>query len=225
MKNLQGGPLFNKIVFYIQNIISPPHCYFCRIFINDYLSLCDKCSELIKPISSYKIELTQNYSLTVHAVSDYKDPIKPMILAKKWSEYSACKQIAQIIWKNSSLRNIDFDYLVPIPLHWTRFASRGYNQAQVIAQELSVLSGKPVVLCLKRYRRTLYQFLLSSSDRKENVANVFQLISKDNAVFEGKTIMLVDDLMTTGSTLKTAGKILVKLKPKSVQAIVACRVI
>ena len=114
---------------------------------------------------------------------------------------------------------------VPIPLHWTRFAWRGYNQADEIAQVLAQKRGKPVVHLLQRIQRTRYQAELESPQRKENVKKAFTLRVADKNLYQDKHIILVDDLMTTGATLQAAAKELFKLKPASITAVVVCRVI
>lgn len=215
--------LFAKIYYQLTKLLSPPHCYFCKAFMNDYVVLCKTCTQLIKPVVSVRVLVTQKYMMTVHAVSDYEEPLRSLILAKSRSDYTASKLLAQLIWQHSALKNINFDYLVPIPLHWTRYAYRGYNQSQVLAQELSNLTKKPIAACVKRFKRTVFQSALKGSERKDNVSQAFQLATS-NCDYEGKTFLLVDDLMTTGSTLQAVAKVLTALKPQAIHAIVACRV-
>lgn len=216
--------IFTKISYFLRYIISPPFCRYCRIFLTQYSVFCDSCKEIIKPIISTDLEIKKEIKLRVHAISNYKEPIKSLILSKSISDYSASIDIAHLIWQLTVLKNIDFDFFVPVPLHWSRYAYRGYNQAQVIAKELAVLSKKPVVSALKRTKRTIFQSMLSGIDRKKNVEEAFVLAISGEKI-ENKNIVLVDDLMTTGSTLLACAKILMKYNPKSIQAVVACRVI
>ncbi len=206
------------------DFIAPSYCAYCRIFLSTRAVYCTTCTELIRTLVSIAVPLINNYELTVLAACDYKEPLKSLILAKTWSDATASKRLAHVIWQHSALKNITFDFLVPVPLHWTRKARRGYNQAALIAHELSILSGKPVVQCIKRIKRTRFQALLSALARKQNVSDAFVLDVKDKAAYENKTFMLVDDLMTTGSTLQALGKVLVQLKPQKIYAVVACRV-
>lgn len=209
----------------IKRLIAPPFCAYCRIYLSDYSVFCTNCLALIKPIISKDIILNAHHTLTVLAVSDYKDPLRLLVLYKFNKGLSFAVQLAQIIWALSKLKNINFDYLVPIPLHWSRRMWRGYNQSELIAQELSTLSGKPVLRCLKRVKRTKYQASLTSEERQKNLSHAFELCETYNDdKYAEKVFVLVDDIMTTGSTLESAGKVLLKLKPQRLYAIVACRV-
>lgn len=217
--------LFNKIFDIVKRFVSPPFCINCRVYLDDYLVFCVKCFELIKPIVSKDITLNAKYKLTVLAVSEYKDPLRYLVLYKFKNSLSFAVQLAQIIWALSNLKNINFDYLVPIPLHWSRKMWRGYNQSEVIANELSRLSGRPVLNCLKRVKRTQYQATLSSDERQKNLSRAFELKEQiPHSLGAGKVFVLVDDIMTTGSTLESAAKELIKYKPQTLYAIVACRV-
>lgn len=215
--------LFHQIVYLFKRLISPPFCANCKLYLDDYYVFCSKCLELIKPIISKDIYLKADHKLTVLAVSDYKDPLRSLTLSKFTNSLSSILQLAQIIWRLSALKNLDFDYLVPIPLHWTRKLWRGYNQSEIIANELSKLSGKPVLHCLMRIKRTEYQASLNSDERETNLKRAFGLKFYDDKI-AGKTFVLVDDIMTTGSTLKSAANELMRYKPKNLYAVVACRV-
>jgi len=163
----------------------------------------------------------------VLAVSEYKDPLRSLVLYKFKNSLSFAVQLAHLIWALSNLKNIKFDYLVPIPLHWTRKMWRGYNQSEVIANELSRLSGRPVLNCLQRIKRTRYQATLSPDERQKNVSKAFELkhyAGRSDEFGPGKIFVVVDDIMTTGSTLEAAAKELIKYKPQALYAIVACRV-
>ncbi|PKN03382.1 hypothetical protein CVU75_02475, partial [Candidatus Dependentiae bacterium HGW-Dependentiae-1] len=101
---------------------------------------------------------------------------------------------------------------------------RGYNQAHEMARVLACKRGCAVAPILKRARRTPFQSGLPAAKRAENVKNVFTLIAGvDPALFTGKHIVLVDDLMTTGATLREAAKVLRTLNPASITAVVAAR--
>jgi len=163
--------------------------------------------------------------MKVFAISDYKEPLRSLILAKGHGDSLASYQLGRLIWQLTYVQQMPCDLLVPIPLHWTRYAWRGFNQADNIAQELSIASDKPVVSLLSRIKRTLPQSQLSQEARQYNVKDIFVLAIHDKHAYEGKHIVLIDDLMTTGATLRAAAKEVMKLKPASVTAVVACRVV
>ena len=132
---------------------------------------CDSCFSKIIPVVSCMLQVTPKQTMSVYAVSDYKYPLKKLILAKIFSNRLASKQLAQIIWQKTNISNIDFDYIIPVPLHWTRYTKRGFNQAEIMAQELSKLSGKPVANIVRRNKKTMFQSLLLSHQRRENLKN------------------------------------------------------
>lgn len=104
----------------------------------------------------------------------------------------------------------DLDMIIPVPLHWTREWKRGYNQATIIAETLSEVTGLPVFgHIIKRNRITKTQTKLNIEEKSANVHNAFSISQKYKSVFNPHTtvpanprhILLVDDVFTTGSTL------------------------
>ncbi|MGB8367140.1 MAG: phosphoribosyltransferase family protein [Candidatus Babeliales bacterium] len=206
-------------------IVAPPFCAYCKTFLTCELVLCIQCKNTISPIVSITRSVTQKYSMKIFAISDYQDPLKKLILAKRWGNRTASKQLGQLLWQLSHIKQVNFDYIVPIPLHWTRFARRGFNQAEEIAQIIAEKSGKPVINILKRSKRTAYQSQSVYTKRNQNVENAFIIEKLDKAQFKNKHLLLIDDLMTTGATLQVAARTLLQLKPQIITAAVVCRVI
>lgn len=178
---------------------------------------------MIVPLVSATIFVNKKYKLSVMCVGEYKDPLKKLILAKGHRDYIASHELGQLMYDLTSLRDMQFDIIVPIPLHWSRYARRGYNQAQEMAIALSERLNIPCVDLLKRTRATALQSSLSHTERVQNVQSAFTF-AFDPLMYKGKRILLVDDLMTTGATLKTAAQMLVEIAPVSLHAMVACRV-
>jgi ComF family protein len=95
-------------------------------------------------------------------------------------------------------REQEFDALVPVPLHWRRQWQRGFNQAELLARMIGRRTGIPVVKALGRVQATVTQASLGNSSRRRNVASAFRC--KRARLVEGKRILLIDDVMTTGAT-------------------------
>ncbi|MBU8922026.1 MAG: ComF family protein [Bacteroidales bacterium] len=97
--------------------------------------------------------------------------------------------------------------LLPVPLHRRRMLQRGYNQAGLLSMEIGRFLGIPVLDdCLERVRNTAAQSKLADEDRDENVEGAFRLVSDPPSTV--KTIVLVDDLYTTGATMRACLKAL-----------------
>lgn len=112
-------------------------------------------------------------------------------------------------------------YLVPIPLHAKRSRERGYNHAKLLAEGLSKNLKLKLAEVLQRTKNTKSQFGLNLKDRKENLSNAFIL----NAQYEilNTNVFLVDDILTTGSTLLEAARILKRHGAKKVWGLTLAR--
>lgn len=203
----------------------PCICAYCKKFLSTTDIFCIDCKNKIFPIVSKQINITPSISMTVFAISDYKDPLRKLILGKSWSDSLASYYLGQLLWEMTPIQNLDYDVIVPIPLHWTRYAWRGFNQSHEIARVISKNKKVPIKYLVKRTKKTVYQSLIPSSARIENVKNAFVLNAAQAKKYEGAHILLVDDLLTTGSTLRAAAKMLLALKPRKITAVVVCRVI
>ena len=113
----------------------------------------------------------------------------------------------------------DVDMIIPVPLHWKRRWSRGYNQAEIIAQGVAEELGVPMRTdILKRVRMTQTQTVLDVSEKSANVSGAFAVATP---VPELKHILLIDDVFTTGSTLHSCFLALREVYPYPVRISVA----
>jgi len=125
------------------------------------------------------------------------------------------KVLANEIKKHSI--NWQFDLVIPIPLHQLKKAERGYNQSYYIAKgvgkELRVKVSDHIV---KRVKYTESQTTMNLNEREDNISGAFKL-RKSNDV-EGKNILLIDDVITTGATISECGKILLEAGANKIYA-------
>ncbi|MEO0882304.1 MAG: ComF family protein [Pseudomonadota bacterium] len=118
------------------------------------------------------------------------------------------------------------DMIVPVPLHYRRLVSRGYNQAGWIATALAGQSGRPVHHgVLKRVRSTPSQAGRSARERRRNVRGAFAVRPSYRKKIDGQRILLVDDVLTTGATAASAAKALSKAGAADVSVLVLARVV
>lgn len=105
----------------------------------------------------------------------------------------------------------DVDVILPVPMHWWKQARRGYNQVEHLARGISAVSGIPVGTQLRARRPHKTQTSLSHEERRRNTENLFAV--KDAASLAGKHILLLDDVCTTGSTLRSAAEAVMAAVP------------
>lgn len=116
---------------------------------------------------------------------------------------------------------IPAEVLVPVPLHPTRLAERGYNQAALLAQELGAAIGLPVGTgSLARIRATAPQVTLDAAARRENVRGAFRCLDDRMA---GRRVVLIDDVCTTGATLSACSTALRGAGARSIWAYTLAR--
>jgi ComF family protein len=137
-------------------------------------------------------------------------------------KYGFNKDLVIRLFANMNIETgVNFDYLVPVPLHFYRQNWRGFNQAQEIGRVLSEKIEVPCINALKRVKNTKQQALMKSrEERIENIRDAFCVKTKKNKNsktlndedldLRGKNVLLVDDVFTTGSNMKECCKVLKK---------------
>jgi ComF family protein len=118
------------------------------------------------------------------------------------------------------------DVLVPVPLHWRRGWSRRYNQSGALAQAIGRQSGVKVAAeALRRVRPTEQQIGLSRAQRASNVQGAFKVAAERMADIQGRRVVLVDDVLTSGATSDTCARALLRAKAAQVDVLVFARVV
>jgi ComF family protein len=118
------------------------------------------------------------------------------------------------------------DVLVPVPLHWRRGWSRRYNQSGALAQAIGRQSGVKVAAeALQRVRATEQQIGLSRAQRASNVQGAFKVAADRMADIQGRRVVLVDDVLTSGTTTDACARALLRAKAAQVDVLVFARVV
>lgn len=138
----------------------------------------------------------------------YDDRMKYSIMKYKYfgyREYSRFYGKAMYLYGRDLLALWQPQMIVPVPLHWRKQKIRGFNQAELLARELSRYTGIPVnTRLLKKNHATRSQKKLDAAGRKQNLREAFQVVGNP----AGKSILLIDDVYTTGSTMDVLARAL-----------------
>jgi len=159
-------------------------------------SICASCLNNKKPLFNNSIALFR-----------YQYPVNLIIQNMKFnSDLVAAKCLGQLLARKILEKGVAMpECIVPVPLHPSRLRQRGYNQAIEIARPVSRILGLPIDLKIcNRHRRTKSQTALTEKQRKQNVRNAFSMTGKSYY----RHIAIVDDVMTTGSTINELAKLL-----------------
>ena len=166
----------------------------------------------------------KNFLTGVLVAADYeRGPTKELIHHLK---YAGIIEVAPILagmlisrLAKSKLRGKKV--LVPVPLHWFKKRSRGFNQAEILAKIVSYKAEIPLALALKRKKNTKSQVELTGRERRENLVGAFVCV--DAAAVKDKTVILVDDVATTGTTLNECARVLRTAGARQVWGLVVAR--
>jgi ComF family protein len=140
----------------------------------------------------------------------YEGPLRDVIVRMKHPLGQSLAEIVAAEWATrvlEKLRPLAIDDVVPVPLHWWRRWQRGYNQSDALASAMARVLQRPChPYGLRRLRKTAKQVGLSTSQRRANVRGAF--VARRTLSLTGKNVLLVDDVMTTGSTAHEAARAL-----------------
>lgn len=195
-------------IFFI-NIIYPQLCLLCGKLCKKHL--CKQCKTRICKDATFKIETINCYFEKHIYIFKYEGEIRNLILSYKFKDKSYLyKLFSEIILKNEKIFGIleKYDIIIPVPIHKKRKKQRGYNQSELIANDLAtnIKDLKCENNILIKQKNTLPQSSLNKNQRKNNLKDAYKVINQEKII--NKKIILFDDIYTTGSTAKECSKIL-----------------
>ena len=193
----------------VLSFIAPAVCVSCgKPLMGNETVICRECYQKIPTLSeeyleNLKGEINTPFFDDLIIRFEFSPIFQQLIHLLKYEHFSA---VAQVLAQSlAEFIPLNFDLLTAVPLNEVRLKERGYNQSALIAQHLSEITRIPFnEAILKRVRNTPSQTKLSRSQRQENVRNAFMAIGE----VEGKRILIVDDVVTTGSTLNECARTL-----------------
>jgi ComF family protein len=232
--------LLQRLLRDVVDLCYPGHCAVCKNACDPGAFLCQTCDEeLVKlehrpacnrcgaPLASEDAPCpfcrgkgVRHYRRVVR-LGTFAEPLKGLIHQMKYNrQWALAEHLARRLLAQPAVADVleGADVLVPVPLHFVRQFGRGFNQAEVIAGQISRHTAKPMVRAISRIRHTRSQTLLTREKRAENVRRAFRLLNPGALI--GKHVVVIDDVMTTGSTLKTVAQTLHAARPASISALV-----
>jgi len=232
----KGSAVWQNLALSTMEIFYPTKCAICGKY---GLILCQACYSKISTNSTNVCPLCGKISVNCHYCSSCRKKkglhIDAIIVAAKYNEggikeliyklkYHGFTAVSDIFADLMAMRMINVktgkDWIISfVPLHRFRQNFRGFNQSELIAQRLGERIKLSCEETLQRVKNTISQTLLNKKERQQNVSGVFR--SKGDLT--GKSIILVDDVTSTGSTLNSAASTLKSAGAKKVYGIVVAR--
>lgn len=224
------------------SLLYPRHCPVCHdIVLPRGALICPGCREKVsyveepvclrcgKPIAASEIEYCYDCSrkrrlfVQGFALAIYDEPMRGSIrYYKNKGHMEYADWYGEEIWARCGARlaRLQGQALVPVPLHRSRLAERGYNQAELIARQLGRRLGIPVLPhALRRRQKTTAQKYLGAGERSHNLEAVF---TPGRQPVAGLTVILVDDIYTTGATAENCTEVLLQAGARAVYLVNVC---
>ncbi len=229
------------------DIALPPLCASCREPISGDAGLCANCwskLSLIEPPFCARLGIPFLYDpgpglLSMEAIANppaydraraavrYDDIARALVQRLKYSDrLDLAPMMGQ--WMARAGREVlaEADVLVPVPMHWRRLWARRFNQSAALALAINKIRGVPILHdTLQRVRATAQQVGLSKTQRAENVQGAFGVPAERKADIAERRIVLIDDVLTSGATVDTCARALLRGGAARVDVLVFARVV
>jgi ComF family protein len=232
---------------FILDVALPPLCPSCREPLGSGVGLCAVCWSKLSPIEKpycARLGIPFVYDpgpgiVSMAAMANppaydraraavrYDEVARKLVLSFKYADRLDLAPMMGA-WMARAGRELldDADVLLPVPLHWRRLWSRRFNQAAALAGAISNSCGVPVLPdTLKRVRPTQQQVGLSKTQRADNVQGAFRVPDGQKAEVAGRKVVLVDDVLTSGATVDTCARALLRAGAAKVDVLVFARVV
>lgn len=228
-----------RTLIYLKEAYFPTSCINCRVETKSHrFHLCEKCFGDIELIKTDTCNLCGRISNKARycpncrrksqisgllIAAKFDGPVRELIHYYKYDRYLSIADILSkfILKKVEIFRNTKNVVLVPVPLHWLKKIERGFNQAEVLSNKVSKLSGIKTISAVKRVRYTDPQMKLNRKMRLTNLHGSFKVRYPDRV--SGKVVLLLDDVTTTGTTLEECAMVLKKAGAKQVWGLVIAK--
>lgn len=191
----------------ILDLLYPPKCPFCGHLLEKGDLLCPDCRRDLPWLSGPAGEKTVELTGGCVSVLEYDDRVKKAVHGFKFHGKSARSEVfGLLIAQCVREHELTADLVTWPPLSKKRLRKRGYDQAQLLAEKVGKELGLPVVRTLEKAHRPAQSGLDGEAQRRANVLGAYSAINAET--FQGKRLLLIDDVVTTGSTLSECAKVL-----------------
>jgi ComF family protein len=229
------------------DVALPPLCPSCREPVGEGAGLCAPCWSRLSPIERpfcEKLGIPFTYDpgpgvYSMQAIADppaytraraavrYDDVARTLVHALKYGDrLDLAPTMARWMARAGADLLSEADVIVPVPLHWRRLWARRFNQSAALANFIAGRDGPPAsVTALKRAKATPQQVGLSKAARAANVQGAFRVDAAGKAEIRGRNILLVDDVLTSGATVDTCARALLRAGARQVDVLVFARVV
>jgi len=188
-------------------------------------SICQVCGEPHTGTSSHvcqRCQITELFYINLRSWAYFEGPLQKAIHKLKYKrDLGLGEKLALPLVNLLKVNNWDIDLITAVPLDASRKRDRGFNQSLCLARPLAWKTGLPVVASIiKRIRKTRSQVGLSLEERRINVTGAFLAEKK---LVKGKSILIIDDVVTTGSTINSCAEALMKAEASKVYGLTLAR--
>lgn len=199
----------------------PSRCCFCRRLTRNGTAVCRECGKRYPDRPRGQCERLLDRSLRCLSPLRYDGDVRRALLRYKFGGATSCAPVlACYMQKCLDESGISCDSITWVPLSAKRLRSRGYDQARLLAEALAKAEGLPCPPLLKKQRHTVAQSgLRTREQRQRNAEGAYCAL--DPAGIKGRRILLVDDIVTSGATLRECARMLRRAGAASVTAITA----
>ena len=206
-----------RLLHSLLDLVFPPRCEVCRQ--SGPEPLCAACFTQIKFMKP---------QLGVHSATVYGGVVRDALHRLKFQRRKKLAEalgvvLVKYLAQVESLQLKEIDWLVPVPLHQKRERERGFNQVELLAKVIGRYYELPVKNALARVRNTHAQFNLPREARSVNVRGAFQAV--DPPALNGRRVLLLDDIFTTGATVAECARILLAAGAKRVEVLALSRAV
>jgi len=208
----------SRIFYSLLRFLYPPQCLLCNQSLDNQPGLCSVCAEMVGYTGQHQGSHTQINGIDVYFLQSFNDGVRQLIhMLKYQGKTLPGRLLGEALGRYLvAYLSEQEDWLVmPVPLHSARKRERGYNQSAIIAKGIGGISGFQV--CeghLKRVRHTPSQTRLDRQARYLNMASAFGV--RNHKKINGRCVILVDDVVTTGATVGACVNALIEAGAKRV---------